>query len=426
MTEDFLQYLWKYKKLELTDLKTTKGEELILQQVGLHNTRQSGPDFFNARLIIKEQKWAGNVEVHIKSSDWYVHNHECDPMYDNVILHVVWEDDMDIYRKDNSIIPTLQLKDYIDQKVLIRYKKIIQTNNGQWIKCDKQLPTVSDFMITNWQERLFVERLEKKSILILELLKNSENNWEAVFFKLLAKNFGLQINGEAFLSLANSVDFSIVRKCANRLSNIEALFFGQAGLLENDSEEEYVQILRREYLFLQNKFKIKREGVLPFHFFRLRPANFPTIRLAQLAMLYFRNHHFFDTVIRVQTIKEFYDFFNVSLNGFWQNHYTFEKKSKSKTKRLTKSFVDLLLINTIIPIKFVYAKSLGKPSEEEVFKLISQVSYEKNRIIDNFIALKVPVENAMHSQAMIQLKTMYCDQKACLKCAIGNYLLNGG
>ncbi|WP_108867028.1 DUF2851 family protein [Aquimarina aquimarini] len=426
MTEDFLQYLWKHKKLELTDLKTTKGEELILQQVGLHNTRQSGPDFFNARLIIKEQKWAGNVEVHIKSSDWYVHNHECDPMYDNVILHVVWEDDMDIYRKDNSVIPTLQLKDYTDQKVLTRYRKIIQTNNTQWIKCSKQLPAVSDFIITNWQERLFVERLEKKSILILELLKKSENDWEAVFFKLLAKNFGLQINGEAFLSLANSVDFSIVRKCTNSLSSIEALFFGQAGLLENDSEEEYLQILRREYSFLQNKFKINREGVLPFHFFRLRPSNFPTIRLAQLAMLYFRNHHFFDTIIRAQTVKEFYDFFNVSLNGFWENHYTFEKKSKAKTKRLTKSFVDLLLINTIIPVKFVYAKSLGKSPEEEVFKLISQLSYEKNKIIDNFITLKVPVENAMHSQAMIQLKTMYCNQKACLKCAIGNYLLNGG
>ncbi|PKV49907.1 uncharacterized protein DUF2851 [Aquimarina sp. MAR_2010_214] len=425
MTEDFLQYLWKYKKFGFTNLKTTKHEELILQQVGTHNVENSGPDFFNARLIIQGQKWAGNVEVHIKSSDWYVHNHENDPAYDNVILHVVWEDDVEVYRNDNSIIPTLQLKEYVKEELLVRYKKLFDKNAQQWISCDKQLPEVSDFMLSNWQERLYLERLEKKSTLILELLEDSANNWEAVLFRLLSKNFGLKTNGIAFLSIANSIDFAVLRKCTDHLGQIEALFFGQAGFLEINTEGEYFNTLKKEYRFLKNKFKLNTNGVEPLHFFRLRPSNFPTIRLAQLAMLYFKNHQLFSKVINSNTIDDFYTLFNVETSEFWQNHYTFEKESKTRKKKLTKSFIDLLLINTIIPMKFVYARSMGQNPEEDIFELISKLPFEKNSIISNFADLKVPIENAMHSQAMIQLKNTYCDQKACLKCAIGNYLLNG-
>ncbi len=425
MTEDFLQYLWKYKKFGFVDLRTTRHEELILQQVGVHNIESSGPDFFDARLIIQGQKWAGNVEVHIRSSDWYVHNHENDPAYDNVILHVVWEDDVEVYRKDNSIIPTLQLKEYIREELLLRYKKLFDKNAQQWISCDKQLPEVSHFMLSNWQERLYLERLEKKSTLILKLLKTSANNWEAVLFKLLSKNFGLKTNGAAFLSLANSIDFTVLRKCTDHQKQLEALFFGQAGLLEVDIKSEYFNTLKNEYQFLKNKYKLNANGVDSFHFFRLRPSNFPTIRLAQLAMLYFKNHQLFSKVINSNTIDDFYTLFNIETSKFWQNHYTFEKESKVSKKKLTKSFIDLLLINTIIPIKFVYARSVGQNPEEDIFELITKLPFEKNSIISNFMDLNVPIENAMHSQAMIQLKNIYCDQKACLQCAIGNYLLNG-
>ncbi|WP_024768899.1 DUF2851 family protein [Aquimarina macrocephali] len=425
MTEDFLQYLWKYKKFGFVDLKTTRHEELILQQVGTHNIENSGPDFFNARLIIQGQQWAGNVEVHIRSSDWYVHNHENDPAYDNVILHVVWEDDIEVYRKNNSIIPTLQLKEYVREELMIGYKKLFNKSAQQWIGCDKQLPEVSGFMLSNWQERLYLERLEKKSTLILKLLKDSANNWEAVLFKLLSKNFGLKTNGAAFLSLANSIDFTVLRKCTDHLEELEALFFGQAGLLENDIKEPYFNTLKNEYQFLKNKFKLNAKGVEPLHFFRLRPPNFPTIRLSQLAMLYFKNYQLFSKVINSNTIDDFYTLFSIETSEFWKNHYTFEKESKTSKKKLTKSFIDLLLINTIIPIKFVYARSIGQNPEEDIFELISKLPFEKNSIISNFMDLKVPIENAMHSQAMIQLKNTYCDQKACLKCAIGNYLLNG-
>ncbi|TSE05100.1 DUF2851 family protein [Aquimarina algiphila] len=425
MKEDLLQYLWKYKKFELSDLKTTKQENLLLQQVGLHNTDHSGPDFFNARLIINGQKWAGNVEIHIRSSDWYVHNHENDPAYDNVILHVVWEDDIEIFRKDNTIIPTLQLKDYVSHEILNRYKKLFTESNKHWIGCEKQLPYISNFVLSNWQERLYLERLEQKSSYITELLNQSANDWEAVLFKLLAKNFGLKVNGDAFLSLANSIDFSTLRKCSIACEKLEALFFGQAGFLEQDYENEYAKSLKKEYVFLKSKFQLDTQGILPFQFFRLRPSNFPTIRLAQLAMLYFNNNRLFSSIIRVNNIEDFYTLFSVEASSFWENHYTFQKESKIRRKRITKSFVDLLLINTIIPIKFLHARSIGRYPDDEVFKLISQLSKEKNSIVDKFEGLKIPIENALHSQAMIQLKSRYCDQKACLKCAIGNYLLNG-
>ncbi len=424
MKEDFIQYLWKYKKFNFSNLKTTASQDLVIQKVGAHNTHNSGPDFFNAQLIIENQKWAGNVEIHINSSDWYVHGHEKDPSYDNVILHVVWQDDVPVFRRDNTSIPTLQLKDFVDKKFLKSYSRLFKKNNKKKIACESQLPVVSSFVMANWQERLFLERLEDKSEMILSLLKDATNNWEEVLFKLLAKNFGLKINGEAFLSLADSIDFSIVKKCKQDVNRIEALFFGQAGFLKEVVEIDYVQDLSKEYNFLKHKFKLSNAGVLPFQFFRLRPPNFPTIRLAQLAKLYATNQQLFAKVMEITSNEDFYELFGVGTSDFWKNHYTFSKESVFKEKRITRSFVDLVLINTIIPLKFMYAKSLGKNPEEEVFDLISQLSHEKNSIIEKFIASGVTVKNAMHSQAMIQLKNKYCEEKACLQCAIGNYLLN--
>jgi len=424
MKEDFLQFLWKYKKFNPSCLRTTDNHEVIIKQVGTHNLENSGPDFFNAQITIHNQKWAGNVEIHIKSSDWYAHHHENDLAYNNVILHVVWFDDIKVFRKDNSSIPTLVLKDYIDEKLLFRYQKLFERTFKKWILCENQLSNVSDFVLVNWQDRLYLERLEQKSILISELLKSSANNWETVMFKMLAKNFGLKVNGDAFLSFANSFDFSVLRKCTHDLGQLEALFFGQAGFLEKEKDNYYSKKLKIEYDFLKTKFGLKPIHAISMQFFRLRPSNFPTIRLAQLAKLYFKNDRLFSRIIQTYDINEFYQIFNVGTSSFWERHYTFDKESKPRQKQMTKQFVDLIVINTIIPMQFSYARSQGKYVEEEIFKLISQISYEKNTIIDNFIKHKVPIKTAMHSQAMLQLKNMYCDQKKCLKCAIGNNLLN--
>ncbi|KAA1243838.1 DUF2851 family protein [Aquimarina sp. RZ0] len=425
MNEDFLHYLWKYKKFNFSDLKTTNEEEIVLKKIGNHNQSNAGPDFFNAQLMINDQKWAGNVEIHIKSSDWYAHHHETDPLYDNVILHVVWDDDIEIFRKDNTAIPALQLKEYVDNTIITQYKELVQSNTKNWIQCKNQLPQVSGFVIANWQERLYLERLEEKSIIIKEMLVDSSNDWEAVLFKLLAKNFGLNVNKGAFLSLVNSFDFSIVRKCSNNLGQLESLFFGQAGLLKEETiDHPYSLQLKNEFDFLKNKYKFDNQGVIPFQFFRLRPPNFPTIRLSQLANLYFKRKQLFNEIINRSELDDFYDLFAIETSDFWKNHYTFEKESPYKRKSLTKSFIHLLLINTVIPIKFLYTKNLGKNPENEVLTLMSQLPPEKNTIIKRFSDLGVAIEDSVHSQAMIQLKNKYCDKKACLKCAIGNYLLD--
>ncbi|SEM17006.1 Protein of unknown function [Aquimarina amphilecti] len=424
MNEDFLHYIWKYKKINFSNLKTTNQQSVILLRIGDHNQLNSGPDFFNAQLIINDQKWAGNVEIHIKSSDWYVHHHETNFAYDNVILHVVWEDDIDVFRRDNSRIPTLQLKDYVDTSLLIQYQKIFQNKTVSWIQCEKQLSEVPSFTISNWQERLYIERLEHKSSLIRELLKQSSNDWEAVLFKLLAKNFGLKVNGDAFLSVANSFDFSCFRKCSINIEQLEALLYGQANLLDINSETPYVLKLLKQYDFLKIKFELKNKGVIPFQFFRLRPPNFPTIRISQFASLYIKNKQLFREVIETNNLEKFYKLFDVSASEFWKTHYTFDKKSTARDKKMTKSFVHLILINTIIPLKFLYAKDLGKDIEEEIFGLMSQLPCEKNSITNRFIDLGIGMDDALHSQSMIELKNNYCNQKACLKCSIGNYLLN--
>lgn len=422
MQEDFLHYIWKLKKINTTNLKTTNNEVLDIVSVGQHNLN-SGPDFFNAQLKINNQLWAGNIEIHVKSSDWFVHNHEMDSAYDNVILHVVWEHDTEVFRKDNTQIPTVELKNRIPKDALENYQKLF-SKSDKWINCENDFNSIDDFTVSNWLERLYFERLERKSKDIEKLLNLSANDWEAVLFKMLAKNFGLNVNGDAFLSLADSIDFSIVRKVHNNLIQFEALLFGQTGLLDNEIEEPYYQELQKEYAFLKQKFSLKNDSVIPLKFFRLRPLNFPTIRLSQFANLYHEHQHVFSKVIEAKSTQEIYDLFLVTTSEFWRTHYTFKKESKFTTKKTTKSFVDLLLINTIIPLKFTYSKYLDKPVDEEIIGIVSKISSEKNNIVNKFNELKVISKSAIHSQSIIELKQNYCDKNKCLQCAIGSSLLN--
>ena len=422
MQEDFLHYIWKHKKFQFNNLKTTTGEPVVVTSVGQHNFN-SGPDFFNAKLKIGEQLWAGNVEIHIKSSDWFLHGHEQDKAYDNVILHVVWDDDTEVFRKDNTPIPTLQLKDVVVASMLNNYEKLFAKQN-KWINCEHDFASTDDFIITNWLERLYFERLERKSGTIETLLAASKNDWELVLFKMLTKNFGLKVNGESFFSLAQSIDFSIIRKTQSNLQVLEALLFGQAALLEQDVEDAYYISLTKEYEFLKQKFNLQNKQVLPLQFFRLRPPNFPTIRLSQLANLYNTHQNLFSKVIELNQLEDFYELFKISTSEFWKTHYTFQKESKTSNKMLTKSFIDLLLINTILPIKFSYAKHKGEEIDSEITKIAMALTSEKNSIIDAFNNLKKISKSSLESQALIQLKTEYCNKNKCLQCAIGNSLIN--
>lgn len=421
MKEDFLHYVWNHKKFDFSDLRTTAGESITILHCGHHN-HDSGPDFFNSQLIIANQMWAGNVEIHIKSSDWYVHNHETDKAYDNVILHVVFDHDMDIYRADNTLIPTLVLQPLICPKTFANYRKLEQSKM-KWINCEADFKNVDDLIISQWLERLYIERLEEKSKRIVSLLESSNNNWEEVLFKLLAKNFGLKVNGDAFFSLSSSFEFAVVRKCRNNPIQLEALFFGQAGLLNSAVENAYFLSLDKEYQFLRQKFNLENRTVIPVQFFRLRPPNFPTIRLSQLAMLYHEHSNLFSRIITSKSLEDLYALFEIGTSPFWFNHYTFQKESKPSTKKLTKGFMDLLLINTVVPLKFCYDRYLGNSQSDANLSLIQQLQAETNGIVSAYNNLKPVAFTAMDSQALLQLKSEYCEKNKCMKCAIGNWIL---
>jgi len=420
MKEDFLHYLWKFKKFDGLNLKSVQGEEITIIKTGDY-LELAGPDFFNAHIEIGNQKWAGNVEIHLKSSDWYLHNHEKDAAYKNVILHVVWENDTAIFREDNTEIPVLVLKYYVSKEIIDNYNALVSPKT--WISCERQLKEIDKFVFKNWQERLFFERLERKSKFIDQLLEETNQDWEAVLFCLLAKNFGLNTNGNSFLQIAKAIPFSVIRKESFEVENLEALLFGTSGLLETEKEDVYYKDLKFRYFYLLHKYQIEKIYADPLQFFKLRPDNFPTIRLSQLASLYHRHQNLFSKIIDLKSIGEVYRLLNISASSYWQNHYQFDKESPNKSKMLSKPFIDLVVINTIIPLQFAYSNIRGESIAEDLIDFINEVDSEKNAIIDKFNSLGIKSQSAFESQALLELKNEYCERKACLKCAIGLELL---
>jgi len=421
MKEDFLHHVWKFSKFNTKSLETTDGALLSIVQVGRHNLN-AGPDFFNGQVRINDQLWAGNIEIHIKSSDWYAHRHQEDKAYDNVVLHVVWEHDVEVFTKDGNALPTLVLNGRVMKKTLDAYHQLF-TSKKQWINCESSFSEVDDFTINNWIERLFIERLASKNELLLRLLKDSKNDWEALLFILLCKNFGLKVNGTSFLSIGQSVDFSVARKCATSAISLEALLYGQAGFLQEDSDDSYFLDLKKEYNFLTAKFRLNNAPVIAPKYFRLRPPNFPTIRLSQLAMLYVKQKEFFASVITASTLEEYYDIFDVAASAYWDTHYNFGVTSTKRRKKLTKDFIHLLLINTVLPLKYCYAKYQGKDVSEALFEIAAAIPAEDNSIIKKFNSLKKVAQTSLDSQGLLQLKNEYCDKKRCFHCAIGNRLI---
>lgn len=420
MKEDFLHYLWKFKKFDTLNLKTAQNELITIIKTGDY-LELSGPDFFNAHIKIENQKWAGNVEIHLKSSDWYLHNHEKDSAYENVILHVVWENDTPIYRNNNTEIPVLVLKDYVSKEIIENYNALISPKT--WISCEKQIKYIDDFVFKNWQERLFFERLERKSAFIYQLLEETNQDWEAVLFSLLSKNFGLNTNGTSFLQISKAIPFSTIRKESFEYENLEALLYGTAGLLDAEKEDVYFKDLKFRYFYLLHKYQLERVYVDPVQFFKLRPDNFPTIRLSQLASLYHKHQNLFSKIIELKSVRKVYELLNVTSSLYWQNHYQFDKESLKKSKTLSKSFLDLVIINTIIPLQFVYSNIMGDSIAEELIDFMKEVVTEKNAIIEKFNSFGIDSKNAFESQTLLELKNEYCNHKACLKCAFGVELL---
>ena len=420
MKEDFLHYAWKFQKFPPHRLQTQCGEALEVLNVGQHN-QHDGPDFLLAEIKWKQLRWSGSVELHLKSSDWYRHLHHKDPAYDNVILHVVWEDDLDVCRSDGSPLPTLVVAPIVSKELIHSYKEFFKPKNS-FIPCEGSIKEFPPLHWIHWKERMYIERLTLKSARIEGVLKSCNGDWEAALFLTLARNFGLNVNGESFYEIARSIPFSVVRKVRQDAENLEALFLGQAGLISSNTEEPYAKLLWKKFSYLKHKFGLPQSPQVPLFFSRLRPPNFPTIRWVQLAQLYARTSHLFSSIFSECSLKtEWMEEINVS--EFWLTHYTFDKASRKRSKPLSKSFVELLTINTFLPFYFCHQKALGNDPSSQLFQWISAISAEKNSLTDQFKSLGVPVKDALDSQALIQLKHSYCEPKKCLLCAIGIHLL---
>lgn len=423
MKEDLLHFVWRTKRFDLFALKTTEGEAIQIQSFGEHNTH-AGPDFFNAKIKIGDTLWAGNVEMHLNSSDWKKHNHSDDRAYDNVILHIVLEEDEPIFRKSGTRIPALELKKRISDKLSKTYLKLL--HNEYWIPCQHHFFEVSEMKRNIWLDRLLVERLESKTDIIHQRLEQNKQHWEETFYQFLARNFGVKVNNDAFEQLARATPLIHLSKHKNDLFQIEAMLFGQAGMLEEEFEDDYPNRLKKEYHFLKTKYKLEPIDKVNWKFMRLRPANFPTIRIAQFAQLIYQSAHLFSKILEAENVETLEKLFKIEPSDYWKTHYTFGNKSEEKPKRLGKTAIHLFIINTIAPFLFVYGTQKAETAfQDKALALLESLKPEKNSIINNWKDLGVQPESAAQTQALLQLKNEYCNKKRCLECSVGAAILKG-
>jgi len=422
MTEDFLQYIWKYRLFNTTELYTTAGQPVLVYHPGLHNTN-AGPDFLNARIKIGEQTWSGHVEIHIRSSDWNRHGHTDNEQYKNVILHVVYENDQDIFLHQKGDLPVLVLKEIFNKEQWHRYLYWLESKS--WIPCERQIAGVSKLSWTSWKDRLIVERLEQKSIRIKEVLNQTNNDWQETFYRVVARNFGFKANSEGMEMLAESLPQRILARHRSDPFQIEALLFGQAGFLEGDFQDDYPKDLKKEYDFLQKKYGLKPINFSVWKMSRLRPSNFPSIRIAQLADLICKSEHLFSTVLEAENLEEIKELFQVQAHSYWLSHYRFDAMGAEKPSlRLGSSSVENVLINSVAAVLFTY----GQHNSDEKFiersqKILELCSAEGNHIMTNWSNQGVKTTNAADSQALLWLYNEYCAKKRCLSCQVGLELL---
>lgn len=422
MTEDFLHYIWRYQKLYTSKLHTTKGEDLQIVNPGFLN-QDAGPDFDNARIYINGQQWAGKVEIHMRSSDWYRHGHQHDAAYNGVILHVVYEHDKPVYRQNEELIPTLTLKGIIDENLYWRYEQLIQNQN--FIPCENQLGSVDSFMWSTMLERVLVERLEQKSESLEKIVLRNRGNWNRSFFDWVCRSFGLPVNAAPMLQLARMIDENWIDKHRNNPLQIEALFLGVSGLLEGEMPHDYGKTLKKEFEFLKSKYHLRVMPAEVWKYARLRPPSFPDLRIAQCSRFLATHANIFATVLQLNTVKEIKTLFTFSMPDFWQNHYKLIKKSATHNALPGKNFQERFIINALVPFLFLYGRQKGHDEmAQKAFLLLEQLPFENNKVTLGFKQRGVTAGNtAQASQALLQLKKQYCDAKACLRCSIGNHLL---
>lgn len=413
--EQLLHYVWKHKIFPLKELKTTTGQQVEVIDTGLANT-DAGPDFFNAKLKLDGVLWIGNIEIHERSSDWFKHGHHADAGYNSVILHIASEIDTEISRSNGERIPQIQL--ICPEAVRTNYKELLETDS--YPPCYRIIPSLPPFTAHSWMTALQMERFEQKATLLNERLKRCQGNWEDAFFITLARNFGFGLNGDAFETWAHRLPFRAVDKHRNDLFQIEAIFFGQAGILEDSDGDGYYLRLKKEYTYLQHKFGLIPMDASLWRFLRLRPANFPHIRIAQLACLYHRAYGLLSRIMETETLQGIRDILKGGTSEYWLTHYTFGGSSPSRPKTLSNTSLDLLIINTVVT--FLYAYGLHKGNRvlcARAGSFLEELKAENNYITRMWEQCGMKASNAADSQALIQLKKEYCDKKKCLYCRIG-------
>ena len=423
MNEKLLHFIWKFRLFNQNDLQTTTGEPVEIVSQGLHNTN-SGADLQQAKIRIGKTLWAGNVEIHIQSGDWFAHKHQADAAYNNVILHVVYEQKGNpAVRKTGEAIPTLELKTLIKPTLLARYEELAKRQD--WIPCARFFKDADQFVARNFLDRLLVERLEGKVAQVNALLAASENDWENVMFQMIARYMGASINKDAFYMLAKSLPVKIWAKYQHDALQTEALVFGQAGFLSETFTDEYPNQLRKEYNYLKRLHQLQPMDKHVWKFLRLRPSNFPTLRMAQLAALMCKEVKLLSQILEAKDVKSIHRFFEVAVTEYWKVHYQFDKPSKKTDHHLGAAMKDILLINAVAPVLFAYGKYKGNEDYcERAVQLLESCKPESNAIITGWKKLDMKPANAFESQYLLQLKGEYCDKFRCLDCAIGHKVLS--
>ncbi len=416
LSEDLLQFIWQFQYFNQRELHTTDGKPLQILYQGQLN-RNQGPDFLDGKIKCGDTTWAGNIEIHIKSSDWNLHKHSEDPRYNNVILHAVWQHDKEI----SISFPTLELQPLVSKILLEKYEGMMLSK--KLIPCQDQLTEINPLTIIVWKQKLLVERLKQKARHIESGLETTSYYWEESLWQSIARSFGTVVNADAFESVAKTIPMKILGKHRNNLVQLEALLLGQAGLLEKEFSDKYPVLLQKEFKFLKKKYGLTQPA-FPVSFLRMRPANFPGIRLAQLAALIYSSHGLFSRVKEINSVKELQSLFDVTANDYWHYHYHLEDEGVFKKKKLGKQMVNNIIINAVIPV--LYHNGDFHNNKELIDKTtgwLEQLPAEKNSITNGFEAMGIENKNASDSQALIQLKKKYCDVKLCLKCSIGNAIL---
>lgn len=420
--EDFLHFVWQFKLFDALGCKTSSNEPVEIIEVGNLN-KNAGPDFINAKIKIGEFVWVGNVEIHVKSSEWERHGHQQDKAYQNVILHVVLEDDKQVRYDEGVLVPTLELKGRFSDQLLQRYKMLLASRS--YFPCQEQISSVDSFLIDGFLFRVLIERLEQKSERVFAKLALLKDNWDEIFYQFMAANFGFHVNTLNMEMLAQSLPQYLFAKHKNNPIQIEALLFGQAGFLTDDTADDYYRLLQQEYQFLAKKYSLKPIDKSLWKFLRMRPQNFPTLRLAQFAALIINSNHLFSKILEIKNFDDYRKLFSeLPVNTFWEKHYHFNKSAKKVSTQLGKKSIENILINTIALFLYAYGRQMDKNNYiTQALQLLETLPAEENVIIKKYAASGVIVKNACQSQAVLQLHKNYCSKKRCLNCGIGIKIL---